>query len=174
METFLEILKFTIPSLITFGVAFVILNKFMQDQQEKRMFELKKQQQDYMTPIKLQAYERLTLFLERVSPTNLIPRINRNGMTAKQLHQGVHKNIRSEYEHNLAQQIYVSPQTWAMIGRSKEELVKMVNVASTKVDPNGPAIELTKVLYDIIKAAKGAPTQKALNMMKQEINKQFR
>ena len=50
----------------------------------------------------------------------------------------------------------------------------MVNVASSKVDPNGPAIDLTKVLYEILKSAQGAPTQKALNVMKQEINKQFR
>lgn len=174
METFLEILKFTIPSLITFGVAFVILNKFMQDQQETRMFEMKKSQQDFLTPIRLQAYERLVLFLERITPSNMVPRLHRNGMTAQQLQKAILKNVRSEYEHNLAQQLYVSPQVWMFIGRTKEEVVKMVNLAASKVDPNGPAIELTKVLYDIIKETKSNPTQKTLNMIKGEMTKIFK
>lgn len=174
METFLEILKFTIPSLITFGVAFVILSRFMQDQQEKRMFEMKKSQQDFLTPIRLQAYERLVLLLERITPTNMIPRLHRNGMTAKQLQQAILKNIRSEYEHNLAQQIYVSPQIWMFIGRTKEEVIKVVNLAATKVDPNGPAIDYTKVLYEIIQETKSNPTQKTLNMIKGEMTKIFK
>ncbi len=174
METFLEILKFTIPSLITFAVAYLILAKFMQDQQQKRMFEFKKESHGIVTPIRLQAYERLTLFLERIAPVNMAPRVYKPGMSTKMLQQVMIKSIRSEYEHNLSQQIYVTPQIWSLISKSKEELVKIVNIAASKVDDEKDGIELTKTLYAMLAEIGGTPTDKALAALKQEIFKNFK
>lgn len=174
METFLEILKFTIPSLITFGVAYLILSKFMEDQNQKRMYEFKQESHKLVTPIRLQAYERITLFLERVAPISLIPRLHKPGMSAKMLQQHMIKSIRSEYEHNIAQQIYVTPAIWKLVGQSKEELIRIVNIAATKVEPEADAITLTKTIYAMLQEIGGSPTDKALGALKQEIFKQFK
>src|SRR5664279_4859418 len=106
METLSDILKITIPALIVFFTAWLVLKNMIKNDQDKRRQELILQNSRVVTPIKLQAYERIILFLERISLESLLIRVSSPEMSAVQLHSAMLSALRSEFEHNLSQQIY--------------------------------------------------------------------
>ena len=105
MVAFTDILKITIPALIVFFMAWVLLRNMLKNDQDKRRQELLLQNSRTVTPIKLQAYERIVLFLERISLESLLVRVSTPEMSAQQLHSAMLNAKRSEFEHNLSQQI---------------------------------------------------------------------
>ena len=109
MEILADILKITIPGLLVLLTALLLLNRMIKNDQEKRKQELILQNSNTVTPLKLQAYERIVLFLERISLESMLLRTSKPGMSAMQLHSALLSTIRSEFEHNLSQQIYMSP-----------------------------------------------------------------
>jgi hypothetical protein len=112
MEMLFDILKITIPALIVFLTAYLLLRNMLRNSQDKRRQEIVLQNSRTVVPIRLQAYERIVLFLERTSLESLVVRTNTPGMTAAELHSALLTTIRSEFEHNLSQQIYMSQQAW--------------------------------------------------------------
>ncbi|MCX6334610.1 MAG: hypothetical protein NT092_09950 [Bacteroidia bacterium] len=98
METFYDILKMTIPALLVFFTAWVVIRNMIRNDQDKRRQELVLQNSRTVTPIKLQAYERIVLFLERISLESLLVRVSSPGMTPAQLHSALLTTIRSEFE----------------------------------------------------------------------------
>jgi len=63
----IDILKITIPSVIVFLTAWILLKNMISNDQDKRRQELIMQNSRTVLPIRLQAYERIVLFLERIS-----------------------------------------------------------------------------------------------------------
>jgi len=173
METLFEVLKYTLPSLIVFGTSYLIIRSFLETDQKKRKMELRMANLKTITPIKLQAYERLTLFLERISPESIIMRIMEPKMSSAQLQSALLKVIRAEYEHNLSQQIYISAQAWAVIKTSKEQTVKLINSCMDKVDRDSPAINLSKTILESTVTLSSSPTQPAIDFLKGEIQQVF-
>ncbi|MBK8343495.1 MAG: hypothetical protein IPL12_09395 [Bacteroidetes bacterium] len=92
----------------------------------------------------MQAYERLTLFLERIALNNLLPRVRKQEMTVAEFRTALINNIRMEYEHNLSQQVYVTAETWGMIRAAKEETISVINRNAMSLMPELPGIELHK------------------------------
>ncbi len=173
METLFEVLKYTLPSLIVFGTSYLIIRSFLETDQKKRKMELRMANLKTITPIKLQAYERLTLFLERISPESIIMRIMDHKMTSGQLQSALLKVIRTEYEHNLSQQIYISAQAWAVIKTSKEQTVKLINSSMDKIDRDSPAMNLSKIILENTVTLNANPTQPAIDFLKGEIRQVF-
>lgn len=169
----LEVLKYTVPSFIVFITAYFILNKFIDNETKKREFENALKNHELITPVRLQAYERLALFLERISPEFLIMRINQPGMTAKQLQTELLSVIRSEFEHNLSQQIYVSQKAWDIVKNCRGNLVKIINSSSDVVSPDSPSINLSKTILEKIMDLEISPVEEALNFLKKEIQENF-
>jgi hypothetical protein len=169
----LEILKYTLPSLIVFLTAYLIIRKFIDNEIKKRAFDLSSMNNDLITPIRLQAYERLALFLERISPEFLIMRTNQPGMTAKQLQTELLVVIRTEFEHNLSQQIYVSQKTWEIIKNCRGNLLKIINSSAAVVSPDSPSINLSKAILEKIMDMDQSPTDEALAYLKKEIQTNF-
>jgi len=168
----LEILKYTIPAVVVLVTAYLILKTFLQAEHEKRQLEVRVENYQASLPIRLQAYERLTLFLERISPNNLIHRVNKPGMNARDLQLALISNIRMEYEHNLAQQIYVSGNTWMMIVQVKEEIVSIINRCAVELPEAAQGKELSRrILEYFINNEQAMPTQKALDTIKIEVKK---
>jgi hypothetical protein len=127
-----------------------------------------------MTPLKIQAYERVVIFLERIHPNSLVVRVNKLGMNSHQLHLELIKTIKSEYEHNLSQQIYVSYNAWELLKTAKEEIIKLINVSSTKVAHDSPANELAMMILNITSSLeKKLPNEVALEYVKKEVNQTF-
>ena len=115
METLLEIIKLTIPGLLTFLAAYFVLKTYMENQQKLQQIKLQLEQQKSSLPLRLQAYERLSLFCERIALPNLLLRVRKPGMSSGELRIALLLAVQQEYEHNITQQVYVSSQLWEII-----------------------------------------------------------
>src|SRR5690554_1612691 len=131
-----EIVKFTLPALITFLTAFFMIRLMLKREEENRKIDAILKNQKMITPIRLQAYERLVLFLERISPNHLIMRVQQPGMKVQELQRQLLANIRTEFEHNLSQQVYISHSTWEIIRNAKEQTIKLINSCADSISPD--------------------------------------
>ncbi len=174
MDAFIEILKIILPAGLVFLAVFFVIKSFLASEQKKREHELKKTNQNVVLPLKIQAYERVVIYLERINPNTLVVRVNKNGMNAQQLHMELIKTIKSEYEHNLSQQIYVSYGSWELVKTAKEELIKLINISSTKVHHDAPSNELAMMILNIAaNLEKKLPNDVALEYVKKEVSHIF-
>jgi hypothetical protein len=171
MESLPDILKYTIPALIVFLTAWVLLNKLINNEQDKRRQDLILANSKIVTPIKLQAYERIVLFLERISLESLIVRVSSPDMKASQLHTALVTTIRSEFEHNLSQQIYMSPQAWEVVRNARSGMIKIINSEAEKMPINSPGMALSKQLLETIMELDKEPTRAAIDYLKGEISR---
>jgi hypothetical protein len=124
-------------------------------------------------PLRLQAYERIVLFLERIAPNNLILRVNRPEMNVIQLQSALIKAIREEFEYNLSQQLYISSKAWEMVNNAKEETIKMINMAAGQVPEAASSAELVRAIFDRMVNTDKLPVHVTLEMVKNEIRQTF-
>ncbi|MCE5345687.1 MAG: hypothetical protein LLG13_05255 [Bacteroidales bacterium] len=169
METVTDILKITIPALLVFLTAWILLRNLMRNEQDKRKQELILQNSRTVTTIKLQAYERIVLFLERISLESLLVRVSSSDMSALQLHTALLSTIRSEFEHNLSQQIYMSPQAWEVVRNARSNMIKIINTEAEKMPPNASGMVLSKQLLEKIMELEKEPTRAAIDYVKNEV-----
>jgi hypothetical protein len=169
MEALTDILKITIPALIVFFTAWVLLRNLIKNDQDKRRHELILQNNRTVTPIKLQAYERIVLFLERISLESLLVRVSSSDMSASQLHSALLNAIRSEFEHNLSQQIYMSQQAWEVVRNARSNMIKIINSEAEKLKADASGMSLSKSLLEKIMELEKEPTRAAIDYVKNEI-----
>ncbi len=169
----LEILKYTLPSVVVFATAYYGIKMFLDREDKNKKFEIVANRQKIITPMRLQAYERVILFLERISPESLILRVQEAGISAKELQIMMLHNIRTEFEHNLSQQIYISNEAWEMVKMAKENMVKLVNIAATRVEAETSAMELSRVILDMFLQVENPPLVVAIEKVKKEISETF-
>ena len=127
----------------------------------------------FFLPHRVEAYQRIILFMERISPNSLVMRKFQNGMQAKELQAELLSTIRSEFEHNIAQQIFISPQGWKMVKESKEEIIKIINLASSQIDENGNALDLSQKIFEIATQLEKLPTEITNEFLINELQKLF-
>ncbi|MBG0859499.1 MAG: hypothetical protein IQL11_08345 [Bacteroidales bacterium] len=171
MDIAAEILKITIPALIVFFTAWIILRNMIKNDQNRRNQELILQNSRTVTPIRLQAYERIVLFLERISLESLLLRVSTPEMTASQLHSALLSTVRSEFEHNLSQQIYMSQQAWEVVRNARSNMIKIINSEIEKLPPEAKGIDLSKRLLERIMELQTEPTRAAIDYLKGEIGR---
>jgi hypothetical protein len=150
MSTFLEIFKLTIPGLIVFATAYFILKQYLNSQVTLKQLELKRDQQNTTTPLRLQAYERLSLFCERVNLPSLMLRVRQDGMSAGQFKALLMLNIQQEYEYNITQQVYVSDQLWEIVKIARDDSVSTISLASEMVNNQADNQELVQAILSIL------------------------
>jgi hypothetical protein len=174
MEAIIELLKIILPAAAVFLAVFFLAQKYFRDERDRREHELKKAALSITTPQKIQAYERIVIFLERINPNSLVIRVNKHGYSSRQLHQELVHAIKSEYEHNISQQIFVSHNTWELVKTAKEEIIKLINISATKVAHDAPGNELAMMILNITaNVEKKMPNEVALEYAKKEIAKLF-
>jgi hypothetical protein len=145
----------------------------IRNDQDKRRQELILQNNKLITPIKLQAYERVVLFLERISLESLLVRVSSPDMSSSQLHTAMLNAIRSEFEHNLSQQIYMSQQAWEVVRNARSNMIKIINSEVEKIPPDSSGIALSKRLLEKIMELDKEPTRAAIDYVKGEIARIF-
>ena len=150
MEDILEILKYTLPSLIVFLTAYYFLKKYFENESKKRIHQTLLKNQDVITPLRLQAYERIIILLERISPESLIIRINKPGYTCKQLQTELLNTIRIEWEHNLSQQVYITQKSWEVVKNAKSNIIQLINITANKVKEDSPSLNLSKAILSSV------------------------
>jgi hypothetical protein len=170
METakLFEILAYTLPSLITGGVAYYLFTAYFKDQQNTRRWLLQKENQKDALPLRLQAYERMALFLERINPTKLLIRITPLSSDKNDYENLVIAQIEQEFDHNLTQQIYLSDECWTIIITAKNATIQTIRktAMSERVDSADKLREV--ILSDLME--KATPSSAALSYLKNELN----
>lgn len=173
MEDFLDILKYTIPALAVLAAAYFSIKNFLDHDCKRKMLQLKADNKKVTIPMRIQAFERIILFLERISPNNIIIRLNKPGISAAKLQSDLLTTIRKEYEHNLVQQLYVSHDAWELVKQAKEEMIRLVNIAASKQKPNATGLDLSKTILELIAAAGQEPTGLVIKYVKKEVSALF-
>ncbi len=168
---FWEILKIVLPALVVFVTAYFLFRDMLENDKRRREFEFRVLHAKEMTPVKLQAYERLTLFLERISPDSMLVRHVPHDLTVSEYQQVLVGTIRQEYEHNISQQIYVSTILWETIRGAKEKLITLINRSAEELDQKMPAYELSKKIFNNYLDEDPAPVAVALTDLKKEVAK---
>lgn len=131
-DSILQMLFFLLPAIVVGVIAFYFFNLHTRNEERRRRFLLHKEAQKHALPIRIQAYERMALFLERIAPGNLLVRVKPMGNEKEHYANLLIKNIEQEFEHNLAQQIYVSDECWNVIKASKNATINNIRKTSAK------------------------------------------
>jgi len=173
MKDMLEILKYILPSLIVFLTVFYFLKKYFENEDKKRKHQALLKNQDMLTPLRLQAYERIILFLERISPESLIIRVNKPGYTSKELQNELISAIRIEWEHNLSQQLYISRRSWEVVKNARANVIQLINIAADKVKGDSKSITLSREILSSLMTQEKTHTGDAIRFIKEEMNGTF-
>jgi hypothetical protein len=173
MNLFLESLHYTIPAIVVLATSYLLIRQFFDKELRQQKHELLINNQKLITPIRLQAYERMVLLLERISPENLLTRIYVPGMTTGDIKNEAIRNIKSEFEHNLSQQVYISGKSWELIKMAKENMIKLLNIAGNKFESKTPATEYSKLVLQMYFNVEDPPLKVALEHLKNEFSETF-
>ena len=169
MTYLLEILKLLIPAGIAFATSYFLVKAFLDNESRKRATELRHQVNETLIPIRLQAYERLIIFLDRTNPESLVARIQKPGMSAAQLLQEINQTVKAEFDHNVSQQIYVSPRAWEMVKISVTETQKIFQLAASKVDGTASCYLLGQIISQISSQLLKLPAQAGTEYLNREV-----
>lgn len=167
----LEIATYTLPAIISGGVAFGLLHKFFKNEENKRKFELLRENQRLGLPIRLQAYERIVLFLERINPINLMMRVEPNGLDPQSYATLLVHTIQTEYEHNIAQQIYFTQESWEIILKAKNSIITQIRRFSIEGEVASGEELRTKLLQELTQTESASAV--AISFIKEELKRVF-
>jgi hypothetical protein len=168
----LELVKYTLPAVVVLAASYLIVKKFLVSQIQRQQIALFKDSQDITLRLRLHAYERMVLFVERIGTRQLVNRLYNPSMTVRDLQVAMVMTIRTEFEHNLSQQIYVSRNVWETVKGVKEQEINMVNQLSKTLDGELPAKELhTRIMNIVLQTDEELPTDVALNVINDEVRR---
>ena len=171
VEKIFEVLLYAVPSLITGMIAYYFFKEHTKNEDGRRRFLLHKDMQVNSMPLRLQAYERMALFLERISPSKLLIRMSPTSSNKEDYESLLIAAIEQEFEHNLSQQIYISDECWNIITAAKNATIQLIRKASLLEKTNSANKLREVVLTEMME--KRAPSDAALSYIKQEVSEMW-
>ncbi len=159
------------PLLVVITAILILVKWFLNQETERRRQEFLMQNSQSLLNYKLQAYERFSLLLERITPESLVLREQQSNMTAFQLQSQLLKTVRTEFNHNLAMQIYVPLKSWEQIKKAREEVVRLINTTAGQVPPNVPSLELGRRLIEDAGGITSQTIKQALKVLNSDLEK---
>ncbi|MGZ3755287.1 MAG: DUF7935 family protein [Mucilaginibacter sp.] len=169
----LDIIKYTVSGLGVVWIAFYLLKPYLDRSENIQLIELKKTISNQTLPLRLQAYERIVLFIDRVNPANLLIRLNGPAYSAAELHSLIVTEIRNEYQHNVTQQLYVTTRAWGVVKRVKDDTLGIVNNAVKALPENATGMELSKIILTHLSKLEDNPYDIGTNLVKQDMEALF-
>ncbi|MDR2066009.1 MAG: hypothetical protein LBP85_09940 [Prevotellaceae bacterium] len=174
MNDFTQLMFFLAPALLVAISVYTVLQKMLRNDEAQRNFILKKTSRQATITMRLQAYERLTLFLERISPASLVLRVHQQNITSQDFHVLLLSVVREEFEHNLSQQLYISNEAWETVKAAKESVIMHINESAAKTNAENSSLELARLIVEsYTEDGKSNLIQVAINMLKNEAKKIF-
>jgi hypothetical protein len=169
----LDILKFTLAGIGTVYAAFYLIKPYLDKSEGLQLMELKKSISSQTLPLRLQAYERIVLFVERVNPANMLIRLSSPGISAAELHSMIVSEIRNEFQHNITQQIYVSSRAWTLVTRVKDDTLSVVTNAVKALPETATGLELSKTVLAHLSHLEDNPYDIALKIIREDMEGLF-
>lgn len=177
MNLFIQIVLPILVAVISGGgvllMAYLFLKKSGETQLRSAQLELKRERQKHFLPMRVDAYQRATLLMERIHPGNLVMRLHNPGLPARKFQTDLLQAIREEYDHNVSQQLFVSPQAWEMVRNSKEETIKIINLAGQQMDATALSTDLAAKIFEIVAEVGKLPTEITIEYLRKELQELF-
>ncbi len=168
-EIILDLLKIILPSIAVLAAAYLVLSSMLENNIKAKQIEVALKSKEQSMMLKLQAYERLILFLERINPSNLISRLNQADISLPEMQMVLISSVRAELEHNITQQLYVSDDAWTLIKASTEETVAIINGIAKELPQDASGSVLNHAIVEFFLAAnQPMPGEKAIALLKEE------
>ncbi len=171
MELIFVVISFLLVNLALVTIVYLFLKRQHDHHLVKLQTELQLQRQNYFLPSKLEAYQRCILLLDRITPANLTLRTLQVTHNAKMQQSILVKTVREEFEHNIAQQLFVSPQAWTMLVHAKEEVLRVINLASNTLGPDSSATDLAAKILEISAQLEQFPTEICRSYLQNEFQR---
>ncbi len=165
-EDILQLFAYLLPAVVTGVVAFYFFRLHTRNEEGRRRFLLHQDTQKDTLPIRLQAYERMALFLERISMPNLVVRVAPKSADKTDYENLLIRNIENEFEHNLSQQIYMTDECWNVIKAAKNATIQAIRKSSMSESDSADKLR-EDLLNDTMD--KASPSATALAFVKKEI-----
>ncbi|MBI9042578.1 hypothetical protein [Lutibacter sp.] len=167
LDQILELLSFTLPAIVTGAVAYYFFLTHTKSEEVKMKLSMVKANRKQALPVRLQAYERMTLFLERMNPSNLLLRITSINDDKKAYATSLINTIEQEFEHNISQQIYISEKCWSVIVASKNATVHIIKKSSDNETIRTAQQLREEILKMVLNSS--SPSTAALSFIKEEV-----
>jgi hypothetical protein len=173
MDALLQIALIILPAGGILLTAIYFLRRETSKEMLNMQIDLRKQRQEFFLPNRVEAYQRAVLLMERIHPNSLVMRLHNPGMPAKALQADFLKAIREEYDHNVAQQLFISPQAWQMVKNSKEETIKIINIAGNQMQATSTGMELSAKIFELVAEIGQLPSEITVELLKKELQDLF-
>lgn len=171
IEQVLSYVAYLLPAILVGIVAYYFFKGHTANEEGRRRYLIQQEAQKNTIPMRLQAYERLTLFLERIDPNRLLTRVKPIGGGLDDYENLLIRNIEQEFDHNLSQQIYVSQECWNLINAAKNATIHIIRQGVMHEKGSNPdnlrQYLLTSFMEDV------TPSQKALAYIRKEVSELF-
>lgn len=160
-------------AVVIFGFWFIQYSNF-RNEEKKRQWELKRESQKTISPIRLRAYERLALLLERTKPEHMLMELQQKEpeafrtWTVLQVQQYLLQTIRAEFDHNQSQQVYVSEEVWDLLINARDQTAAFVISIASQIPVDADVQTYAKALITAYASNGVTPTDKALEELKNE------
>ena len=173
MDALIEFGKILIPASVVLYAAYLVVRSFIQKDIDLKKMEIRGKAIETVLPNRLHAYERMTLFLERMSPQNLLVRLNTGSVPAKEFQQVLLAEVRNEYNHNVSQQVYISEEVWELVKSAKEDLIVTINDSANDLGEDASSLDLSKKIFEKTIGKAVDPLGHALSELKREVQRIF-
>lgn len=173
MEMVYDLLKITIPAGLVLYLAYLLVRSFLQKQLDEIAFNVRQKNQEIVVPIRLQAYERVILLLERITPSNLLSRLGNSEYSAEEFQQILIHEIRNEFNHNLSQQVYMSDSAWTYVTTAIEQTISLINSSANALGEKSKGIELARTVLENGAGEEFDSPKQAIKYIKEEIQTIF-
>lgn len=166
-----QLLLAFIPALIVGAVAYLLIKSFLDNEENRRIFLASKSLKPKTLPMRMAAYERLTLFLERMKPNSLLVRTKTGNLSKSDYESMLVATIEQEFEHNVAQQIYFTEECWNVIRAAKNTTIQKIRQVGMS-DKSQTADELrAQIINEFMDGS--APSETALSYLRKEVRELF-
>lgn len=173
MNAVVEFIKILGPASLVLYAVYLMVRAQIRREIDLKKWEVRTRSMETILPARLQAYERMTLFLERISPQNLLIRLNNPGFSARDFQKVLLDEIRNEYNHNASQQVYMGEEVWSQIKNAREDLIILINEAASQLKPDASSLDLSKKIFEMSMEKKVDLIAHALTELKKEIQQTF-
>ncbi len=173
MDYINDLIKLVVPAALVLYAMYLVIRSFLQKDFDRRLIDIKLKNSETVLPIRLQAYERMALFLERISPNNMLLRMADPSLSALVFQQQLLQEIRDEFHHNHSQQIYMSDEAWNKIRAAMNAIIGVIQEASEEMKDDSNAVDLSSAIFNKMMAQSTDHIGDTLSFVKNEIRQSF-
>lgn len=173
MDIIFQLSLIIIPAGAVLMTAIFFMRKSGERDIHSIQLELKKERQTFFLPNRVDAYQRSVLLMERIHPNSLVMRHNNPGIPAAAMQVALLESIRNEYEHNMAQQIFISKESWDLVKKAKDETTRIIHLAGQQMETTSLGMDLSSKIFEIVAEVGMLPTEIAVDILKKELQGLF-